>query len=165
MLSACRAAAAAGLRRSRYLGIDPRVGQWYRLGQKGRLSTSGEDADSHDDFKPKDKALDHVLSVHQQIEKDVKENPVVIYMKGVPESPQCGFSSMACQILQMHDVPLKSRNILADPDLRQGLKSFSNWPTFPQVFVKGEFVGGSDILKKMHESGELEKLLKDVPRC
>lgn len=122
------------------------------------------EVDTHDDFKPVHKAPAEILSVKQQIEKDIKENPVLLYMKGDPENPQCGFSAMATRILQVHAVPFASRNILADQELRQALKVFSNWPTFPQVYVNGEFVGGSDILKKMHESGELEDVLKSVPR-
>jgi len=95
----------------------------------------------------------------QQIENDIKANKVVLFMKGLPEAPQCGFSGRVVSILQSYDVPLKAYNILDDEELRQGIKEFSNWPTIPQIFINGEFVGGCDILTEMHESGELKKLL------
>lgn len=82
--------------------------------------------------------------------------------QGSPDAPQCGFSNMACRILDAYGVPYGSRNVLADPALREGVKAFSEWPTIPQVFVAGEFVGGADILMSMHQSGELEKALEKV---
>ena len=85
-------------------------------------------------------------------------------MQGDPEAPQCGFSNMACRILDAYGVVYGSRNVLADPALRDGVKEFSEWPTIPQVFVKGEFVGGADILMSMHQSGELEKALEGVKK-
>lgn len=141
-------------------------GAWFALQQKypKKLSTSEGELDTHNDFKPVHKAPDDILSVKEQIEKDVKENPVLLYMKGVPDAPQCGFSAMATRILQVHGVPFAAKNILEDQELRQAMKTFSNWPTFPQLYINGEFVGGCDILKKMHESGELEEMLKSVPR-
>jgi monothiol glutaredoxin len=78
-------------------------------------------------------------------------------MKGVPEAPMCGFSSMACRILDAYGVDYGSRNVLEDPELREGIKKFTHWPTIPQIFIKGEFVGGSDILMQMHQKGELEE--------
>mmetsp|Transcript_60199 Transcript_60199/g.191219 ORF Transcript_60199/g.191219 Transcript_60199/m.191219 type:complete len:87 (+) Transcript_60199:3-263(+) len=83
-------------------------------------------------------------------------------MKGPPEAPQCVFSNMPCRILDHYDVKYGSRNVLADMDLREGIKSFTKWPTIPQVFFKGEFVGGSDILRSMHDEGELEEALKEI---
>eukprot|EP00250_Pteridium_aquilinum_P024557 c29245_g1_i1 orf=14-556(+) len=129
-----------------------------------RLSTGEGELDTHNDFKPVHKAREDIVSVKEQIEKDIKENPVLLYMKGIPDAPQCGFSAMATRILQVQGVPFAARNILEDQELRQAMKTFSNWPTFPQLYINGEFVGGCDILKKMHESGELQEMLKSVPR-
>lgn len=92
----------------------------------------------------------------------VTENKVVLFMKGVPEQPLCGFSNAVVQILRMHGVPYSSHNVLENEELRQGIKEFSNWPTIPQLFVNGEFVGGCDILISMHQSGELVKTLEKV---
>ncbi|KAI5076485.1 hypothetical protein GOP47_0008550 [Adiantum capillus-veneris] len=141
-------------------------GAWSSLQRQTPRSfcSSGGELDTHSDFKPIHKPPEDILSVKDQIQKDVKENPVLLYMKGVPDAPQCGFSAMATQILKVHGVPFAARNILEDMELRQAMKTFSNWPTFPQLYINGEFVGGSDILKKMHESGELEEMLKSVPR-
>ncbi len=94
--------------------------------------------------------------VHDRIAKDVSENDVLLYMKGTPVFPQCGFSAAAVGILSQLGVKFKSVDVLKDPEIRQGIKEFSNWPTIPQLYVKGEFVGGSDILKEMYEGGELE---------
>ncbi len=99
------------------------------------------------------------MSVREQIQKDVKENKVVVYMKGTPEAPQCGFSGQVVSVLKSYNVPLKAKNILDDPELRQGIKDFTEWPTIPQVFINGEFIGGCDIITEMHENGELKKLL------
>ena len=98
--------------------------------------------------------------VQSAIAQDVKENRVLLYMKGTPAAPQCGFSNMAIQILNFHNTEFATRNVLASDDLRNGIKEFTSWPTIPQVFIDGEFVGGCDILRQMHSDGELEKLLK-----
>jgi monothiol glutaredoxin len=100
-------------------------------------------------------------TVSEQIKKDIESNDVVLYMKGSPVMPQCGFSAMAVQILSHLGVKFKGVDVLASPDLRQGIKEFANWPTIPQLYVKGEFIGGSDIMREMYQSGELETLLKD----
>ncbi|KAK1124913.1 Glutaredoxin- protein 5, mitochondrial [Melipona bicolor] len=92
----------------------------------------------------------------------VKKNKVVVFMKGVPDSPKCGFSNAVVQILRMHDVKYDAHDVLEDESLRQGIKDFSNWPTIPQVFINGEFVGGCDILLEMHKNGELVAELKKV---
>merc|ERR1712242_439916 len=92
----------------------------------------------------------------------VKNSKVVVFMKGVPTAPQCGFSNAVVQILRMHDVSFESHNVLADEDIRQGIKEYSNWPTIPQVFFEGEFVGGCDILLQMHQSGELVEELGKI---
>ena len=115
--------------------------------------------DSDDDFKPQVHASGDA-EVQAVIAKDVAENRVLLYMKGTPGAPQCGFSNMAVQILNFHGVEYSTRNVLASEDLRNGIKAFSSWPTIPQVFIDGEFVGGCDILRQMHSDGELEKALK-----
>ncbi|MDE2464571.1 MAG: Grx4 family monothiol glutaredoxin [Alphaproteobacteria bacterium] len=101
------------------------------------------------------------MSVRDQIAKEIAENDVVLYMKGTPVFPQCGFSSVAVQILSSLGVKFKAIDVLKDPDVRQGIKEFSNWPTIPQLYVKGEFVGGSDILREMYESDELAPFLAE----
>jgi monothiol glutaredoxin len=100
-------------------------------------------------------------SAHDQIAKDVAENDVLLFMKGTPLFPQCGFSAAVVQVLSELGVKFKSVDVLKDPDVRQGIKEFSNWPTIPQLYVKGEFVGGCDIIKEMFESGELDTFLKE----
>ena len=100
-------------------------------------------------------------NVVERIEQDIKNNDVVLYMKGTPVFPQCGFSAAVVQVLSHVGVKFKGINILEDPGLRQGLKDFSNWPTFPQLYVKGELVGGCDIVREMYESGELQTLMAD----
>lgn len=104
-------------------------------------------------------------NVVDRIEQDIKGNDVVLYMKGTPVFPQCGFSAAVVGVLSHVGVQFKGVNILEDPGLRQGLKEYSNWPTFPQLYVKGELVGGCDIVREMYESGELQQLLaeKGVP--
>jgi monothiol glutaredoxin len=101
-----------------------------------------------------------MASVNEQIKKDIHDNDVVLYMKGTPVQPMCGFSAMAVQILSHIGVKFKGVNVLEDAALRQGIKEFANWPTIPQLYVKGEFVGGCDIMREMYESGELEELVK-----
>lgn len=99
--------------------------------------------------------------VKNWIKETVTSNPVVLFMKGTAQFPQCGFSGRAIQILKASGAEnIVTVNVLEDPEVRQGIKEFSNWPTIPQLYVKGEFVGGSDILSEMYESGELQALLK-----
>ncbi len=95
------------------------------------------------------------------IEGEIASSDVVLFMKGTPKMPQCGFSGQCVQILNHLGVPFKGVNILESDALRQGLKDFSNWPTFPQLYVKGEFIGGADITREMFQAGELQTLLKD----
>lgn len=97
--------------------------------------------------------------IKQKIEGMIKDNRVMLFMKGSPTFPQCGFSGQAVQILNMHNVEFGSFDVLGDMDIRQGIKEFSDWPTIPQLYVDGEFVGGCDIITQMHTSGDLEKLL------
>jgi len=101
------------------------------------------------------------MDVQELIKQQVTGNPVVLYMKGTPQGPQCGFSANAVQILKACGVsdPF-TVNVLEEPEIRQGIKQYANWPTIPQLYVKGEFVGGSDIMNEMYRSGELQKLLQ-----
>jgi monothiol glutaredoxin len=98
--------------------------------------------------------------VFGRIEEDVKTNDVVLFMKGTPVFPQCGFSAALVQALTLLGVKFKGIDVLQDPSLRQGIKEFSSWPTVPQLYVKGEFIGGCDIVREMYESGELTELLE-----
>jgi monothiol glutaredoxin len=100
-------------------------------------------------------------TIFNRIQGDIDQNPVMLYMKGTPMFPQCGFSARVVQILTHVGVPFQSANVLEDAELREGIKQFSQWPTIPQLYVKGEFVGGCDILTEMFQSGELETLLVD----
>jgi len=99
--------------------------------------------------------------VAERIKKEIGENDVVLFMKGTPVFPQCGFSAAVVQVLNHMGVKFKGIDVLADADVRQGIKEFSSWPTIPQLYVKGEFVGGCDIVRDMYQSGELEGLLKN----
>ncbi|AMO37310.1 MULTISPECIES: Grx4 family monothiol glutaredoxin [Thauera] len=103
------------------------------------------------------------MSIEDVIRDQVTSNDVVLYMKGSPQFPQCGFSSAAVQILKACGVKeVLAVNVLADNDIRQGIKEYSSWPTIPQLYIKGEFVGGSDIMREMYDSGELQQMLKDA---
>ena len=103
------------------------------------------------------------MSVKDTIQQTVTSNPVVLYMKGTPQFPQCGFSSTVAQILKLSGVSqYASVNVLEDADIREGIKQYANWPTIPQLYVNGEFIGGCDIVKEMYQSGELQKLLEGV---
>jgi len=99
--------------------------------------------------------------IASRIRQQVESDDVVLYMKGTPVFPMCGFSAGVVQVLSNVGVPFQSYNVLDDMDLRQGLKEFSNWPTFPQLYVKGELVGGADIVREMYETGELTQLLQE----
>src|SRR5579883_2214829 len=99
-------------------------------------------------------------TVIDRIKQDIADHPVVLYMKGTPVFPQCGFSAAVVQILTQMGVKFKGIDVLSDPSIRQGIKEFSSWPTIPQLYVKGEFVGGCDIVREMFESGELKQVLK-----
>jgi monothiol glutaredoxin len=101
-----------------------------------------------------------LMDTKQRIKEQVTTHPVVLFMKGTPQFPQCGFSAMAVQVLNACGVKdFHSVNVLADAEIRQGIKDYANWPTIPQLYVNGEFVGGSDIMREMYQSGELQKLL------
>lgn len=104
-----------------------------------------------------------MTTVQEFLSQTVTENPVVLFMKGTAQFPQCGFSGRAIQLLKSCGLKqLITINVLEDDGVRQGIKDFSNWPTIPQLYVKGEFIGGSDIMAEMHESGELKKVLDDA---
>lgn len=104
------------------------------------------------------------MSMHDVIHQQITENPVVLYMKGEPAYPQCGFSARAVQILQLCGVEeIFAVDVLQDPEIRQGIKEFSNWPTIPQLYIHGTFIGGADIMTEMYESGELQALLQTGP--
>jgi len=99
------------------------------------------------------------MSAHEQIDQTVKGNDVVLFMKGTPNFPQCGFSGQVVQILDYLGVEYGAVNVLEDDDIRQGIKEYSNWPTIPQLYVKGEFLGGCDIIREMFQAGELQEHL------
>ncbi len=99
--------------------------------------------------------------VSEQIKKQITENDIVLYMKGTAVFPQCGFSASVIQILDLLGVEYKDIDILPEPELREGIKAFTEWPTIPQLYVKGEFVGGCDIIREMYQNGELQTLMQD----
>ena len=99
------------------------------------------------------------MNIQDKIKQTVNENTVVLYMKGTPKFPQCGFSSLAVQILQHYQAEFLAVDVLSDGEIREGIKQYANWPTIPQLYVRGEFIGGADIMRAMYESGELEQLL------
>ncbi len=100
------------------------------------------------------------MTIQEKIQQQVTQNPIVLYMKGTAQFPQCGFSSQAVKILQTCGAKdFLTVNVLEDPEIRQGIKDFSNWPTIPQLYINGQFIGGSDIMAEMYESGELQQLL------
>jgi monothiol glutaredoxin len=102
-----------------------------------------------------------MADINARIQGDITRNDVMLYMKGTPMFPQCGFSARVIQILTHMGVPFNSANVLEDMELREGIKQFSQWPTIPQLYVKGEFVGGCDIITEMFQTGELETLMKE----
>jgi len=103
------------------------------------------------------------MDTQEKIRQQVTAHPVVLYMKGTPQFPQCGFSQLAVQALNACGVQqFFTVNVLENPDIREGIKHYANWPTIPQLYVNGEFVGGSDIMKEMYQSGELQKLLQSA---
>lgn len=102
--------------------------------------------------------------IFQKIEKQISSHPVILYMKGTKERPECGFSAQVVEILKELNVDFVTYNVLADPELRQGIKDFSDWPTIPQLYINKEFIGGCDITTELYESGELQNLLKITPQ-
>lgn len=102
------------------------------------------------------------MSIQEKIKQQITDNAVILYMKGNAELPMCGFSARAVNVLKSCGVPFATVDVMQDEDIRQGIKVYSNWPTIPQLYVNGEFIGGSDILMEMYESGELQSLMKSV---
>jgi len=102
------------------------------------------------------------MNVQDKIRKQVEENTIILYMKGTPQFPQCGFSGRATQLLNACGAKFASVNVLAEPDIREGIKQFSNWPTIPQLFIKGQLIGGSDIMAELYQKGELQKLVAEA---
>ena len=100
--------------------------------------------------------------IMKKIQSQINQNKVILYMKGTKEVPQCGFSARVVQIINSYDVPFETVDVLADPDIRQGIKAYSDWPTIPQLYINGKFIGGCDICIEMDESGELEPLLREA---
>ena len=97
-----------------------------------------------------------------KIDEQVKNNKVMLYMKGNPDFPQCGFSAHTVEILRSYGVPFETEDVLANPEIRDGVKRYSNWPTIPQIYINGKFVGGCDILHELHERGELAPMIKEA---
>jgi monothiol glutaredoxin len=109
--------------------------------------------------QPRNQTMD--ITVQDRIQQEISGAPVVLFMKGSPVFPQCGFSAAVVQILSQLGVKFKGVDVLSDPQVRQGIKEFSSWPTIPQLYVKGEFVGGCDIIREMYETGELQQVFED----
>ena len=102
------------------------------------------------------------MNVQDKIRQQVEDNPIILYMKGTPDFPQCGFSGRATQLLRACGAKFASVNVLADPEIREGIKQFGNWPTVPQLYIRGQLIGGSDIMAELHEKGELQKLVAEA---
>ena len=102
------------------------------------------------------------MDIQDTIKNQVTANPVVLYMKGSPKFPQCGFSSLATQILDACNAKYVAIDVLQEPAVREGIKAYASWPTIPQLYIKGEFVGGADIMRTMHESGELKRMIESA---
>ena len=120
-------------------------------------------SDSHDDFAPQKKTVPtEIDEAIEMIQQHVNDNPVMLYMKGNPSMPMCGFSAKIVQTLQAEGVDFSSVNVLDYPSIREGVKQFAAWPTIPQLYIKGEFIGGCDIVSEMHDSGELKELLAEA---
>ena len=134
------------------------------LSGPGRFALRSLSGDSsHDDFAPKKKAPEplEMDDVKAMIQNQIAENDIMLYMKGTPSSPQCGFSGQSVRMLHALGVDFSSVNVLEYPMIREGVKQYSQWPTIPQLYVKGEFIGGCEIMTNMFSDGELETLLKD----
>lgn len=130
------------------------------MSKKISLNVIGEEQISAATPAPKTRA--NGGTVMDEIDHEVKSNGIMLYMKGTPAQPQCGFSNRACEILRHYGKPFHTVNILEDSEKRQAIKVYSEWPTIPQIYVNGEFLGGSDILTEMYQSGELETVLAAV---
>ncbi len=129
---------------------------------KFSLPIAGQDAPAAPKTTSDHKTRAQGGDVQSELANLVEVNSIVMFMKGSPQWPQCGFSARAAQILESFGVPFAHVNVLEDPEIRQGIKEFSNWPTIPQVYINGEFLGGSDIVMEMYQNGELAELIKEV---
>lgn len=125
------------------------------------LPLAGDEEQGSDDEKAEASEQNQQEGVLGEIEREVEENEVVLYMKGSPDQPMCGFSARASQLLAAYGVSYKAVDVLTESAKREGIKEFGDWPTIPQLYVSGELVGGSDIVMEMHESGELADLFED----
>jgi len=127
------------------------------------MAASKDDADSHSDFAPQRKSVDDTdaAAIQDMIRDHVTSNRIMLYMKGTPSMPMCGFSAKVVGLLQSEGVNFSSVNVLDYPSVREGVKQYAQWPTIPQLYVGGEFIGGCDIVTSMSESGELSDLLKE----
>ena len=132
-------------------------------GSKAIFSTRffSNNNDSHDDFAPKRKEIKDDDEALQMIKEHIESNRIMLYMKGNPSMPMCGFSATVVKVLQDEGVDFSSVNVLDYPQIREGVKKYSEWPTIPQLYVDGEFIGGCDIVTSMHESGELADVVKE----
>ena len=108
------------------------------------------------------KGVKKMTDIVKKIDEEVKANKIMIYMKGSKDAPQCGFSAAVVDVFKMLNVPFETRDVLADNELRDGIKRYSNWPTIPQIFVNGKFIGGCDIVREMFKAGELQELIKGI---
>ena len=127
------------------------------------INNTNNSDDSHSDFSPqKKKILSDTDAAVKLIDEHVKANPVMLYMKGTPSQPMCGFSARVVGVLAEHGIDYGSVNVLDYPAIREGIKQYSQWPTIPQLYVQGELVGGCDIVTEMHSSGELKELLNPI---
>ena len=122
------------------------------LGDQSHPPTSGQEQ----------KEENQSAEINERIKSLIDSSDLFLFMKGSPEAPQCGFSANTCAVLNSFGVPYKTFNVLSDMDMRQGIKEYSNWPTSPQLYIKGQFVGGNDIIMELYETGELLKMLQDL---
>jgi len=134
----------------------------FRLTSRTFLTATAPLRDSDSDFEPQRKAPTEDEQIQEMIAGHVKDNHVMLYMKGSPSAPQCGFSAKTVQILKDLEIDFASVNVLQYNEIREGVKKFAGWPTIPQLYVNGEFVGGCDIVTEMYESGELQDLVKEA---
>ena len=154
-MQAMRTACALQARQSTFM-VAPVNARWFSNDNRA----GGADEASHDDFQPKAKVTGSAAEVTEHISTWISENDVCVFMKGTRKMPQCGFSRYVIVLLNTYGVKqYKDVNVLADDTLRNTIKDFSNWPTIPQIYIKGQFIGGCDIVKEMHEDGSLRELL------
>ena len=145
---------------SNFLLSNSKINKNFQFNPKFNFTEKSDD-DTHSDFKPKSKVQINDSNVMEVIDDWVQNNNVVLFMKGTKEMPKCGFSNYACQVMKFYNLTeVKCVNILEDNTVREAVKKYSNWPTYPQLYVKGSLVGGCDILKEMHENGSFKELVE-----